>query len=69
MSCCDFHLLIDVNEWNDNGCAACALPRMNIRDWFTRSHPSKGENRNRNRSSEQAFIRAGSTILFKTRLI
>jgi hypothetical protein len=47
---CDFLLLIDVNEWINNECAECVLPHLNIRDWFTRSHPSKGENRTRNRS-------------------
>jgi hypothetical protein len=41
---------MDVNEWIHNECAECVLPRPNIRDWFTRSHPSKGENRTRNRS-------------------
>ena len=48
--CCDFLLLTDVNEWINNECAECAFPRLNIRDWFTRSHPSNGENRTRNRS-------------------
>jgi hypothetical protein len=38
-------LLTDVNEWNNNECAEYVLPHPNIRDWFTRSHPSKGENR------------------------
>jgi hypothetical protein len=46
----DFLLLVNVNEWINNECAECALPHLNIRDWFTRSHPLKGENRTRNRS-------------------
>jgi hypothetical protein len=45
-----FLLLIDVNEWIHNECAECVLPHPNICDWFARSHPSKGENRTRNRS-------------------
>jgi hypothetical protein len=43
--CCHFLLLIDLNEWANNECAECALPQLNIRDRFTRSHPSKGESR------------------------
>jgi hypothetical protein len=38
--------------------ADCMLSRMNIRDWFTRSHPSKVENRNRNRSKSCKCKRA-----------
>jgi hypothetical protein len=34
---CDFLLLTDVKEWINN-----------IRDWFTRSHRSEGEDENRN---------------------
>jgi hypothetical protein len=41
-----FVLLTDVNEWINNECAECTLPYLNIRDCLTRSHPSKGENRN-----------------------
>ena len=40
---CDFLLLIDVNEWIDKECAECMLLRLNIRVWFTRSHPLKVE--------------------------
>ncbi len=47
---CDFHPLIDVNEWINDECAECMLRHLNICDWFTRSHPSNGENRTRNRS-------------------
>jgi hypothetical protein len=43
-------LLIDVNEWIKNECAECMFPRLDICDWFVRSHPSKGENRTRNDS-------------------
>jgi hypothetical protein len=49
---CDFLLLIDVNEWINNGCAERVPPHLNIRDCSTRSHPSKGE---KNRSCEQAL--------------
>jgi hypothetical protein len=38
-----------VNEWIDNECAECVHPYLNISDWFTCSHLSKGENRTRNR--------------------
>ncbi len=44
-----FFLLIDVNEWINNECAGCMLRHLNICDWFTCSHPSKGEHRTRNR--------------------
>jgi hypothetical protein len=54
----DFLLLIDVNEWINNECAECALHHPNIREWFTRSHPSKGENRTRNRSQIRKCKRA-----------
>ena len=53
--CCDFVLLMDVNEWINNECPECVLPHLSICDWITRSHPSKGENRTRNRSCEQAL--------------
>ena len=46
----DFLLLMDVNEWINNESAECVFPYLNICDWFTRSHPSEGENRTRNRS-------------------
>ena len=49
--CCDFLLLIDVNKWINNECDECVLPYLNIRDWFARSHPSKGENH-----TERAYI-------------
>jgi hypothetical protein len=44
-------VFLDVIEWINDECAECVwcvLLRLNIRDWFTRSHPSKGENRTRN---------------------
>jgi hypothetical protein len=41
----DFLLLKDVNEWIINERAECVLPHINIRNWFTRSHPSKEDNR------------------------
>jgi hypothetical protein len=40
----DFPLLMDVEEWINIECAACMFPLVNIRDCFTHSHPSKGEN-------------------------
>ena len=43
--CCDFLPLIDVNERINNERPECVFPYLNIRYWFTRSHPSKGENR------------------------
>ena len=30
--CCVFFLLMDVNEWINDECAECVLPRLNIRD-------------------------------------
>ena len=45
-----FLLSINVNEWIDKECDECVLPQLNFRDWFTRSHPSKGETRTTNRS-------------------
>jgi hypothetical protein len=42
--CCDFLLLIDVKEWIGNECSWCMSLHLNICDWFTHSHPSKGEN-------------------------
>ena len=53
--CYDFLLLIDVNERINNRCAEGVLLRLYIRDWFTRSHPSKGGNRTRNRSCKRAY--------------
>ena len=38
---------------------------MNIRDWLTRSHPSKGENRTGNRSCERA-LRMKQTFVIRT---
>ena len=46
----DFLLSIDVNEWINNQCLKSVLPHLNICDWFTHSHLSRGENRTRNRS-------------------
>jgi hypothetical protein len=40
----DFPLLMDAKEWINIECAACMFPLVNIRDCFTHSHPSKGEN-------------------------
>ena len=40
-----FLLLRDVNEWIDNECSEFMIPHLNISNCFTRSHPSKGENR------------------------
>jgi hypothetical protein len=57
-----FLLLTNVNEWINNECAECVLPHLNICDWFTRSHPLKGENRTRNRSRGRAF--KVKTLLF-----
>ena len=54
--CCDFPLLIDVNESIYNECAECVLAHLYIRERFTRSHPSKGENRTRNSSCERLLI-------------
>ena len=55
-----------VNEWINNECAEYILPHLNICDWFTRLHPSKGENRTRNRSEncecKRAFSRFESAI-------
>ena len=62
--CCDFLLLIDVSEWINNECAKCVLPHLNICDWFTRLHPSKGENRTRNRSESCKCNRACRLIKF-----
>ena len=58
---CDILLLMDVNEWISNKYSECALPRLNIRYWCTRSHPSKGDNRIRNHSEccDQASILTG----------
>ena len=39
-----FFLLIDVNEWINKKCSDCMFPHQNIRNCFTRSHLSKGEN-------------------------
>jgi hypothetical protein len=50
--CCDFPLLIDVNEWINKICDECMLYQEHF-DWFTGSHPSKGENRTRNGPCEQ----------------
>jgi hypothetical protein len=36
--------LKDVKEWIDNESAEYVLPHLNIRGWFTRSHPPKREN-------------------------
>ena len=41
----DFLLLIDVKKWISNECSDYKFLHLNICDWFTRSHPSKGENR------------------------
>jgi predicted Zn-dependent protease len=60
--CCDFLLLIDVNEWINNECDECVLPHLNICDWFTRSHPSKGENRTRIRS-ENARVNGACSLI------
>ena len=46
----DFLPLMDVNEQNNNDVLSVFPLPANIRDWFTRSHPSKGENRTRSRS-------------------
>jgi hypothetical protein len=51
-----FLLLTDVNERTNKGCAECVLPHLYIRDWFTRSHPSKGGNRSGNCSCKRAFL-------------
>jgi hypothetical protein len=40
---CDFLFLTDVNDWIIGEYAECVIPHLNIRNWFTRSHPSKGE--------------------------
>ena len=44
--CCDFQcdfLLTDVKEWIiNNECSEYMFLHLNIRVWFTRSHPSKG---------------------------
>ena len=57
---CDFLLLTDVKEWISNECSEYRFLPLNIRVWFTHSHPSKGENRTRNRSKsckcERAFM-------------
>ena len=47
--CCDCLLLMNVKEWISHECAECVFLHLNIRVWFTRSHPSKGEIRNKNR--------------------
>ncbi len=60
--------IIDVNEWINNEYAECMLPHLNICDWFTRSHSSKGENRTRNRSTSckcKRVLRWLPTILAK----
>jgi hypothetical protein len=62
LPCCHFLLLIDVNEWINNECAECVLPHLNIRDWSTRSHPSKGESCTRNRSESCKCQRAFNNI-------
>ena len=41
---------MDVNEWINNECAESMLPHLNIPNWFTHSHLSKGKNHARNRS-------------------
>ena len=45
-----FSLLIDVKEWVSNGRAQRALPPLDIRNSFSRSHRPKGESRTRNLS-------------------
>ena len=47
---CDFLHLTDVKESINNECSEYMFLHLNIRVWFTRSHPSKGENRARNRN-------------------
>lgn len=41
----DILLLTDVNEWNLYECPECLIPCLNISNWYTRLHPSKGEYR------------------------
>ena len=50
-----FLLLIDVNEWINNERSECMLLYVNFSNWFTRSHPSKGEHYSRNGECKQAF--------------
>ena len=47
---CDFLLLTDVKEWINNEYSEYMFLYLNICVWFIRSHPSKGENRTRNRA-------------------
>ena len=54
---CDFLLLTDVKEWINNKCSEYMFLHLNIRAWFTRSHPSKEENRTRNRKCKLVFTR------------
>ena len=48
--CCDFPLLMDVNEWMNCECSDEGAYTPNIRNSSTHSHTSEGENRTRNRS-------------------
>ena len=43
---------MDVNEGTNHECSECMMYHLNISDWFTRSHPSKEENRTRNRNTK-----------------
>ena len=58
-----FFFFIDVKDWINNNCAECVLSHLNICDWFTRSHPSKGENRSEiapcERTSRSVNIKVG----------
>ena len=61
--CCDFQcdfLFTDVKEWINNKWSEYMFLHLNIRVWFTRSYPSKGENRTTDRSKsckcKRAFI-------------
>ena len=55
----NFRLLTDVNEWIYNECSECIVPHLNISNWFTFSHQSKGESHRSNCSKycncEQAY--------------
>lgn len=47
--------LTDVKEWIAKECSECMIPRLNISNYRTRFHPSKGEN---GRSSQEGACRS-----------
>jgi hypothetical protein len=46
-----------VNEWSNDERVEDTIPKLDIRNCFTRSHPSEGENRSKNRSPEIKTMR------------